>query len=55
MKIFDISALQAAQNYTPQIERFMYNSSIYIIEDLSDYDNLPPEVLNWRELVAYSG
>ena len=55
MKTFDISASATAQNYTPQIERFIVGNTIYVIEYLSDYDSLPNVVDTWRDMVAYSG
>ena len=55
MKIYTSSETQLAQDHSPQIERFIYNGSIYIVEYLSDYDMLPDAVISWRELIAYSG
>lgn len=55
MKIYTSSETQLAQDHSPQIERFIYNGSIYIVEYLSDYDMLPADVIAWRELIAYSG
>ena len=54
MKIFTKDKITEAQNYTPQIERFI-DDKIYIIETLGDYDTLPENIKLWRLLMAQSG
>jgi hypothetical protein len=54
MKIYELTKTAEAEAYKPQLERFFYDK-IYIVENLSDYDNLPIEVKNWRIAVADCG
>jgi len=44
MQTFALSQVQAAQDYRPQIERFITSDAIYVIETLADYLS-PPDVI----------
>lgn len=49
MRTFDISQTQAAQDWRPQLERFIRDGSIIVVETLADYDDLPASV---QEMIA---
>lgn len=54
MKTFDLNQIQQAQDYRPQIERFI-TDKIYVIEYIIDYESLPASVKEIRQLLASQG
>lgn len=49
MKTFTLGEIQEAQDWRPQIERFVMTDAIYVVEASSDYAVLPTSV---DELIA---
>lgn len=49
MQTFNVSQTQAAQDWRPQLERFVRDGSIIVVEALADYDDLPAAV---QEMIA---
>lgn len=41
MKTFTTSQTQAAQEWRPQLERFVSDGIIIVVETMADYDTLP--------------
>lgn len=55
MKTFPINQIQQAQEWRPQLERFITSTTIYVVETPADYASLDPSVQSMISLLKQIG
>lgn len=55
MKTFALNQIQAAEDWRPQIERFILSDGIYIVETMPDYNQIDSRIQTIINLRSQAG